>query len=86
MQRLGIAKSSKEKMSLEIFYKKVTKGLLANAVIQKFQAQGQTNTPANRLIGREQFIYRIPVTQSRLERKSQCVCVQRETSARPGKL
>jgi hypothetical protein len=34
---------SKEKMSLEILYKKVAEGLLAIAV-QKIQAQGQTKS------------------------------------------
>jgi hypothetical protein len=41
-------------MSLEIFYEKFAEGLLANAV-RKIQAQGQTNRPAKRLVGREQF-------------------------------
>jgi hypothetical protein len=50
-------------MSLEIFYENVAKGLLVNAV-QKIQAQRHTN----RLVGREQFIYRIPVTHARLEK------------------
>jgi hypothetical protein len=59
--------------------------MLVNAVL-KIQAQGKTNRPARRLVGTEQFIYRIPVTHARLEGKSQCVCVQRETSARPNKL
>jgi hypothetical protein len=75
-------------MSLEIFYEEVTEGLLANAV-RKIEAQGQTNRPASRLVGREQFIYRIPVTHARLEGKFQCtcsVCVQRETITRPEKL
>jgi hypothetical protein len=57
-------------MSLKIFYEKFAKELLANAV-QKIQAQGQTNRPAKRLVGREQFIHRIPVTQAGLEGKSQ---------------
>jgi hypothetical protein len=72
-------------MSLEIFYEKFTEGLLTNAV-RKIQAQGRTNRTASRLVGREQFIYRIPVTHATLEGKSQCVCVQTERSARPGKL
>jgi hypothetical protein len=42
-------------MSLEIFYEKFAEGVLANAV-QKIQAQGQTNRPANRLVRGEQFI------------------------------
>jgi hypothetical protein len=68
-------------MSLEIFYEKFTEGLLANA-IRKIQVQGKTNRPAKRLVGREQFIYRIPVTQARLEGKSQrsCrVCAEKST-------
>jgi hypothetical protein len=60
-------------MSLETFYEKFTEGLLANEIL-KIQAQGQTNRPANRLVEREQFIYRIPLTQARLEGKSQCSC------------
>jgi hypothetical protein len=54
--------------------------LLANA-IWKIKAQGQTNRPASRLVGREQFIYRIPVTYARLEGISQCVCVCRQKQA-----
>jgi hypothetical protein len=72
-------------MSLDIFYKIVTEGLLAN-VIRKIQAEGHTIRPASRLVGREQFMYRIPVTRARLEGKSQCMCVQRERSTRLGKL
>jgi hypothetical protein len=69
-KQLGNSKIKQEKMSLEIFYEKFAKGLLTNAVL-KIQAQGQTNRPANILAGRERFIYRIPVTQARLEGKSQ---------------
>jgi hypothetical protein len=54
--------------------------LLANAV-WKNQAQSQTNRPASRLVGREQFIYRIPVTHVWLEGKSQCVCLCSEKEA-----
>jgi hypothetical protein len=57
-------------MSLEIFYEKVAEGLVIDAV-RKVQAQGQTNRPANRLVGREQFIHRSPVTRATLEGKSQ---------------
>jgi hypothetical protein len=57
-------------MSLEIFYEKVAKGLVGDAV-RKVQAQGHTNRPANRLVGREQFIHRILVTHATLEGKSQ---------------
>jgi hypothetical protein len=39
----GTAKSSKDKMSLEIFYEKVAEGLFANAV-QKIQVQGKTKS------------------------------------------
>jgi hypothetical protein len=67
-------------MSLEMFYEKVAEALVAKAV-RKIQAQFQTNRPVSRLVGREQFIYRIPVTHARLERKFQCVCVCREKQA-----
>jgi hypothetical protein len=44
MQRQeGGSQISKEIMSLEILYKKVAEGLLANAV-QKIQAEGQTKS------------------------------------------
>jgi hypothetical protein len=41
--KAGGSQISKEKMSLEILYEKVTEGLLAN-VIQKIQAQSQTKS------------------------------------------
>ena len=72
-------KSSKKKMSLEIFYEKVTEGLLAGAGTE-IQVQGQTGSPAGGLIGRDQFLYRIPAVHVRLEGKSQCsrrVCAER---------
>jgi hypothetical protein len=47
-------KSNKEKMSLEIFYKKVTEGLLASADTE-IQALGQTSSPAGRLVGTNHF-------------------------------
>ena len=81
-------KTSKKNTLLEIFYEGVVKGLLANAGIE-IQMQGQTSSPAGRLVGRDHFLYRFPATHAKLEGKSQCscrVCVQREASARPGKL
>ena len=60
-------------MSLEIFYEKVAKRLLGSAGTE-FQVQGQTGSPAGRLVGRDHFLYRIPVSHVRLEGKSQCSC------------
>jgi hypothetical protein len=54
-------KTSKKKMSLEIFYEKVAEGLLASAGT-KTQVQGQTSSPAGRLVGRDHFLYRVPGT------------------------
>ena len=45
-------------MSLEIFYEKIAKGLLASAGME-IQVQGQTGSPAGRLVGRDHFLYRI---------------------------
>jgi hypothetical protein len=73
MQRqLGDRKSSKEKMSLEIF-KAVCKFMLKVRL---------TGRPAIKLVEREQFIYRIPVTHARLEGKSQCECSARTCAER----
>jgi len=47
-------KTSKKKMSLEIFYKKVAEGLLTGAGTE-MQVQGQTSSPAGRLVGRGHF-------------------------------
>jgi maltodextrin utilization protein YvdJ len=47
-------KSSKKKMSLQIFYDKVTEGLLASADME-IQALGQTSSPAGRLVGTDHF-------------------------------
>jgi hypothetical protein len=66
-------KSRKLKMPLEIFYVKVNKGLLASAGMG-IQAEGQTGSPAGRLLGRDHFLYRIPATCAMLEGKSQCSC------------
>jgi hypothetical protein len=63
-------KSSKENMSLEIFYEKVTKGLLASADTE-IQALGQTSSPAGHLVGTDHFLYRIPVTHAKPEGKTQ---------------
>ena len=58
-------KTSKKKMSLEIFHEKVTKGSLARAVTE-IQVQGQTSSRAGRLVWRDHFVYRIPVTHAEL--------------------
>jgi len=72
-------KTSNKKTSLEIFYEKVAKGLLASACME-IQVQGQSCSAAGRLVGRDHFLYRIPATHAKLEGKSQrsCrVCVER---------
>jgi hypothetical protein len=75
-------RSSKEKMSLEIFYEKVAKGLLASAGME-IQVLGQTSSPAGRLVERNHRNHRIPATHARLEGKSQCSCrVSAERSKR----
>jgi len=66
-------KTSKKKMSLEIFYEKVTEGLLANAGTE-IQVQGQTSSPAGRLVERDHFLCRIPATHARVEGTSQHSC------------
>jgi len=66
-------KTSKKKMSLEIFYEKVAEGLLTRASME-FQVQGQTSSPAGRLEGRDYFLHRIPATHAKFEGKSQCSC------------
>jgi len=74
-------KTSKKKMSLEIFYEKVAEGLLASAGTD-IQVLGQTSSPAGRLVGRDHFLYRIPATHSK-EGNSQCsYCVCAERSKR----
>jgi hypothetical protein len=92
-------KTSKKKMLLEIFYERVAEGLLASASTEmqgllasagtEMQVQGQTSSPAGRLVRRDHFLYRIPATHAKVEGTSQrsChVCVQKEANARPGKL
>jgi hypothetical protein len=73
-------------MLLEIFYEKVTEGSLTSAGTD-IQVQGQTSSPAGRLVGRDHFLYRILVTHAK-ERTSQHSChVCAETAgARQGKL
>jgi hypothetical protein len=85
MQRqVGDSQIKQGKMSQEIFYEKVAKELFVNAV-QKLQAQGQTKRPASTIVGREQFIYIIPVTHATLEGKYLCdVCAER-TNNQTGK-
>jgi len=72
-------KTSKKKMSLEVFYEKVAEGLLASAGTE-IQVQGQTSSPAGRLVGRDRFLYRISATHAKVEGTSQhsrCVCTER---------
>jgi hypothetical protein len=59
-------KSSKEKMSLEIFYEKVAEGLLSSAYTE-IQALGQTSCTAGHLVGTNHFLYRIPATHAEPE-------------------
>jgi len=73
-------KSSKDKMSLEIFYEsleifyeKVAEGLPASARTE-IEAVGQTSSPAGRLVGTGHFLYRIPATHAKPEGKSQRSC------------
>jgi hypothetical protein len=66
-------KTSKKKMSLEIFYEKVAEELLSSASAE-IQVQGQTSSPAGRLVGRGHFLYRIPVTRAKVEGTSQRSC------------
>jgi hypothetical protein len=63
-------KSSKEKMSPEIFYEKVAEGFCASADTE-IQAVGQTSSPAGRLVGPDHFLYRIPATHAKPEGKTQ---------------
>jgi hypothetical protein len=55
------------------FYEKVAEGLLASAGTEP-QVQGQTSSPAGRLIRRDHFLYRIPATHAKLKGKSQRSC------------
>ena len=66
-------KSSKKKISLEMFYEKVAEGLLASAGMEN-GTQGDDNSTAGRLVGRDHFLYRIPATHARVEGTSQRSC------------
>jgi hypothetical protein len=66
-------KTSKQKISLEIFYEKDAGGLLASAGTE-MQVQGQTSSSAGGLVGRDHFLYRIPATHAKVEGTSQCSC------------
>jgi len=74
-------------MSLEIFYEKVAEVLLASAGME-IHVQDQSSSLAGSLVGRDRSVYRIPVKQAKLEGKSSAhvACVEREASARLGKL
>ena len=72
-------KTSKKKILLEIFHEKVAEGLLTSAGTE-IQVQGQTSSPAGRLVGRDHFLYRIPATHAKVEgtsQRSRCVCAER---------
>jgi hypothetical protein len=58
--------TNKKKLSLQIFYEKVAAGLLASVGTEP-QVQGQTSSPAGRLVGTDHFLYRIPGTHDKLE-------------------
>jgi hypothetical protein len=66
-------KTSKQKTLLEIFYEKFAEELLAS-VGMEIQVQGKTSSPAGRLLGRDHFLYRAPVTHAKLEEKPQHSC------------
>jgi hypothetical protein len=66
-------KTSKRKMLLEIFHEKVPKGLLDSAGME-IQVQGQASSPADRFVGRDHSVCRIPATHAKLEGKSRCSC------------
>jgi hypothetical protein len=66
-------KSSRKKMSLEMFSKKVAEGLIASARTD-IQEQGQTSSPAGRLVQSDHFLYRIPATHGRIKGKTQRSC------------
>jgi hypothetical protein len=60
--------------STDLFFcENVAEGLLASAGTEP-QVQGQTSSPTGRLIGRDHFLYRIPVTHAKLKGKSQRSC------------
>jgi hypothetical protein len=61
-------KSSNKNMSLEISYENVAKLLLASDG-RKIQVQGQTSSPAGRIVGRDDSVYSIPAAHAKLEGK-----------------
>jgi len=76
-------KTSKKKMSLEIFYEKVAEGLLASAGTE-MQVQGQTSSPA----GRDHFYigFRRHMLRWRELHSAYVACVQRRANTKLGKL
>jgi hypothetical protein len=56
-----------------MFYEKEAKGLIANAWTD-IQEQGQTSSPAGRLVGTDHFLYRIPAKHAKPEGKTQRSC------------
>ena len=56
-----------------MFYEKVAEGLLASAGTEN-RTQGDNNSTAGRLVGRDHFLYRIPATNARVEGTSQRSC------------
>jgi hypothetical protein len=75
-------KTPMKKKSFEIFYEKVAEGLPASASME-IQLQGQTSSPAGRLVGRENFLCRIPVTHTKMEGKcqhSRSVCRKKQAA------
>jgi hypothetical protein len=79
-------KTSK-KMSLEIFYEKVAEGLFTSAGTD-IQVQGQTSSPAGRLVGRDHFLlgFQQHVVRWRELLSAHVTYMRREASARLGKL
>ena len=74
-------------MSLEIFYEKVAEGLLASACTE-IQVQGQSSSPAGRLVGRDHFYigFQRHTLSWRENPSAHVACERREASARPGKV
>ena len=81
-------KTSKKEMSLEMFYEKVAEGLLASAGTE-IQVQGQSSSPAGRLVERQTIFYigfQRHMLSWRENLSAHVACVRREASARPGKV
>jgi hypothetical protein len=60
--------TNQNEIPLEMFCEKIAEGLITSAGTE-IQVHGKTSTPAGRLIGRDHFLYRIPVTHAKLEGK-----------------